>query len=87
MIPEKSGPETLWEMYYRLQKHLLDEKVDECIAVICKIHEMCSQLLTQNPNHQLALDMEFDFIPSMIEELCDIDYDRMEYIFHEVCDK
>lgn len=86
MIPEKQKPcaESLWGLYSRLQKQLLDAKVDECIDLICKIHDCCSEILSSNPNNQIAMEMETVFLPSMIIELCDLDMERMEYIFGDV---
>ena len=79
MIPE----ENLWGLYGSLQQKILDAKIDQCIELVCKIHECCAEILHTNPSHKLALDMEFDFLPSMIVELCDLDMDRMQYIFGE----
>ena len=71
----------LWKLYGMLQQQVLDAKVDSCIELILQLHKICTNILEKHPNDKLALDMEFSFIPSMIEELCDINMERMRYIF------
>ena len=88
MILPESNPqrkeESLWSLYHALQTQLTCLKIDNCIDLICRIHEICSDILEKHPNDQLALEMEISFLPSMIRELCDLNMERMQYIFGDI---
>ncbi len=84
MISQTTKTETnLWALYHALQQQLRKTEIDRCIDLICQIHDVCTEILVIKPDDQLAREMEFSFIPSMIRELCDANYERMAYIFGE----
>lgn len=71
----------LWALYHTLQLQLRKTEIDQCIDLICQIHDVCTEILSIRPDDSLAREMEFSFIPSMIRELCDANFERMAYIF------